>query len=64
MRSPETTSFVVVFAVDRMQPRNVYGRNMPVVGIMEIEYNATTGYLVAATHGRSVWRMAVGGNSR
>jgi photosystem II stability/assembly factor-like uncharacterized protein len=39
-------------------------RNMPVVGIMDLEYNATTGYLVAATHGRGVWRMAVGGSAR
>lgn len=35
-------------------------RNMPVVGILDLEYNRNTGYLVAATHGRGVWRMAVG----
>jgi hypothetical protein len=32
-------------------------RNMPVVGIQDLDYNATTGYLVAATHGRGAWRL-------
>ena len=34
-------------------------RNMPVVGILDIDYNRNTGYLIAATHGRGVWRMRV-----
>lgn len=38
-------------------------KNMPVVAIQDMHYNANTGYLVAATHGRGVWRMAVGGNA-
>lgn len=36
-------------------------RNMPVVAVQDLEYNASTGFLVAATHGRGVWRMQVGG---
>ncbi|MDQ3279807.1 MAG: YCF48-related protein [Acidobacteriota bacterium] len=35
-------------------------RNMPIVAIQDIDYNANTGYLVVATHGRGVWRMNVG----
>ena len=38
-------------------------RNMPVVAVQDLHYNANTGYLVAATHGRGVWRMAVGANA-
>jgi photosystem II stability/assembly factor-like uncharacterized protein len=38
-------------------------RNMPVVAVQDIHYNANTGYLVVATHGRGVWRMAVGTNA-
>ncbi|HYK03426.1 MAG TPA: hypothetical protein VE974_16835 [Thermoanaerobaculia bacterium] len=35
-------------------------RNMPVVAVQDIHYNANTGYLVIGTHGRGVWRMKVG----
>jgi photosystem II stability/assembly factor-like uncharacterized protein len=35
-------------------------RNMPVVAVQDLHYNANTGYLVAATHGRGVWRLPVG----
>jgi hypothetical protein len=35
-------------------------RNMPVVAVQDIHYNANTGYLNVATHGRGVWRMHVG----
>ncbi|HEY0160553.1 MAG TPA: YCF48-related protein [Thermoanaerobaculia bacterium] len=39
-------------------------RNMPVVAVQDIHYNANTGYLVAATHGRGVWRLAVGASAQ
>jgi hypothetical protein len=34
-------------------------RNMPVVAVQDLDLNPNTGYLVAATHGRGVWRMKV-----
>lgn len=34
-------------------------RNMPVVAITDLDYNPKTGYLVAATYGRGVWRMKI-----
>lgn len=33
---------------------------MPVVSVLDLQYNPVTGYLVAATHGRGVWRKAIG----
>jgi photosystem II stability/assembly factor-like uncharacterized protein len=33
--------------------------NMPTVAVMALEYNVNTGYLMAATFGRSIWRMFV-----
>lgn len=39
-------------------------RNMPVVAIQDLHYNANTGYLVAATHGRGVWRLPVGASAQ
>jgi photosystem II stability/assembly factor-like uncharacterized protein len=33
---------------------------MPVVSVLDLQYNPATGYLVAATHGRGVWRRAIG----
>jgi photosystem II stability/assembly factor-like uncharacterized protein len=38
-------------------------RNMPVVAVQDLHYNANTGYLVAGTHGRGVWRLAVGASA-
>ncbi len=38
-------------------------RNMPIVGILDIDYNRNTGYLIAATHGRGVWRIPVDGGA-
>lgn len=38
-------------------------RNMPVVAVQDIHYNANTGYLVVATFGRGVWRMKTGAGS-
>ncbi|HYO76864.1 MAG TPA: hypothetical protein VE010_10410, partial [Thermoanaerobaculia bacterium] len=35
-------------------------RNMPVVAVQDLHYNANTGYVVAATHGRGVWRLPFG----
>ncbi|HJQ37322.1 MAG TPA: hypothetical protein VKB93_09290, partial [Thermoanaerobaculia bacterium] len=35
-------------------------RNMPVVAVTDLDYNPKTGYLVAATYGRGVWRMKIG----
>jgi photosystem II stability/assembly factor-like uncharacterized protein len=35
-------------------------QNMPVVSILDLHYNVKTGYLTVATHGRGVWRKAVG----
>lgn len=35
--------------------------NMPIVAVTDLKYNATTGYLMAATHGRGLWRLAPGG---
>jgi photosystem II stability/assembly factor-like uncharacterized protein len=34
-------------------------RNMPIVAIQDLELNPNTGYLIAATHGRGIWRMPV-----
>ena len=34
-------------------------RNMPIVAILDLDYNRNTGFLVAATHGRGAWRMRV-----
>jgi photosystem II stability/assembly factor-like uncharacterized protein len=34
-------------------------RNMPIVAVQDLELNQNTGYLIAATHGRGVWRMRV-----
>jgi hypothetical protein len=34
-----------------------YRGNMPVVAIMDLKYNAVTGYLTVATHGRGIWRV-------
>jgi photosystem II stability/assembly factor-like uncharacterized protein len=39
-------------------------RNMPVVAVQDLDLNPNTGYLVAATHGRGVWRMRVGASSQ
>jgi Sortilin, neurotensin receptor 3, len=36
-------------------------RNMPVVTVMDLVYHAKSGDLVAATYGRGIWRMRVGG---
>lgn len=33
---------------------------MPVVSVLDLQYNPATGYLVAATRGRGVWRKAIG----
>jgi len=33
--------------------------NMPTVAVMALEYNVNTGYLMAATFGRSIWRMFI-----
>jgi len=38
-------------------------RNMPIVAITDIDYNRNTGYLIAATHGRGVWRIPVDGKA-
>jgi photosystem II stability/assembly factor-like uncharacterized protein len=38
-------------------------RNMPVVAVTDLDYNAKTGYLVAATYGRGVWRMKIEGSA-
>jgi len=37
-----------------------YRGNMPIVAVMALEYNVNTGYLMAGTFGRSLWRMRVG----
>lgn len=37
-----------------------YRNNMPIVTIMDLKYNATTRFLMAATHGRGMWRIAQG----
>ena len=34
-----------------------YRGNMPVVAIMDMKYNPTTGYLTVSTHGRGAWRI-------
>jgi hypothetical protein len=49
---------------DRQQRYNLdilqgYRGNMPVVAVMAIQYNTNTGYLTAATFGRSIWRTLV-----
>jgi Divergent InlB B-repeat domain/Immune inhibitor A peptidase M6 len=35
--------------------------NMPVVALTDLKYNATTGFLMGATHGRGLWRLAPNG---
>jgi photosystem II stability/assembly factor-like uncharacterized protein len=37
--------------------------NMPIVAINDLKYNKTTGFLMAATHGRGLWRLAPTGGS-
>jgi len=37
--------------------------NMPIVAVTDLKYNKTTGFLMAATHGRGLWRLAPGGSS-
>ncbi len=34
-----------------------YRNNMPIVAITDLKYNAVTHYLMAATHGRGLWRL-------
>ncbi|GAC1537195.1 MAG: hypothetical protein NVS2B7_07330 [Herpetosiphon sp.] len=34
-----------------------YRLNMPLVVVTDLKYNATTGFLMAATHGRGMWRI-------
>ncbi len=34
-----------------------YRGSMPVVAIMDLKYNAATGFLTAVTHGRGAWRI-------
>jgi hypothetical protein len=34
-----------------------YRKNMPVVAIMDMKYNASTDYLSVVTHGRGAWRI-------
>jgi photosystem II stability/assembly factor-like uncharacterized protein len=36
-----------------------YRYNMPIVAIMDLKYNATTGYLTVSTHGRGAWRIPI-----
>lgn len=54
-----STDAAVYSTADRGATWQSERRNMPVVAIQDLEFNATTGYLVAATHGRGVWRMRV-----
>ncbi|MEO8586095.1 MAG: hypothetical protein ABI584_08030 [Acidobacteriota bacterium] len=35
--------------------------NMPIVAITDLKYNKTTGFLMAATHGRGMWRLSPSG---
>lgn len=45
--------------VNRGRTWESYRGNMPLVAIMALEYNLNTGYLMAATFGRSIWRTVV-----
>lgn len=54
------TDAAVYSSSDRGQSWQSERRNMPVVAVQDLDYNSNTGYLVAATHGRGVWRMRVG----
>jgi photosystem II stability/assembly factor-like uncharacterized protein len=55
-----STDTAVYTTTDRGATWTSDRRNMPVVAVQDIHYNANTGYLVIATHGRGVWRMKVG----
>ena len=37
-----------------------YRNNMPIVAITDLKYNSATHYLMAATHGRGLWRLQPG----
>jgi ligand-binding sensor domain-containing protein len=44
---------------DRGRRWESYQGNMPNVAVMALQYNINTGYLMAATFGRGVWRTIV-----
>jgi len=48
--------------VNRGRTWESYRGNMPLVAVMALEYNLNTGYLMAATFGRSIWRTIVAPN--
>lgn len=54
------TDSAVYTTADRGATWTSERRNMPVVAVQDLHYNANTGYLVAGTHGRGVWRLKVG----
>jgi photosystem II stability/assembly factor-like uncharacterized protein len=54
-----STDAAVYSTRDRGKTWESERRNMPVVAVIDLDYNAKTGNLVAATFGRGVWRMRV-----
>ncbi|HYO77382.1 MAG TPA: YCF48-related protein, partial [Thermoanaerobaculia bacterium] len=54
------TDAAVYTTADRGATWTSERRNMPVVAVQDLHYNANTGYLHAGTHGRGVWRLKVG----
>jgi photosystem II stability/assembly factor-like uncharacterized protein len=53
------TDTAVYVTTDRGVTWTSERRNMPVVSTQDLNYNAKTGFLVAATFGRGVWRMPI-----
>ncbi|MFH1082872.1 MAG: hypothetical protein V1751_05730 [Pseudomonadota bacterium] len=53
------TDTAVYQTVNRGKTWTSYRGNMPAVAITALEYNVNTGYLMAATFGRSIWRTIV-----
>ncbi len=51
------TDIGVFETVDGGATWNSLRGNMPVVAIMDMKYNAATGYLTVVTHGRGAWRI-------
>jgi uncharacterized protein (TIGR03437 family) len=53
------TDLGVYFTTDRGKTWARLGSSLPRVAVLQMRYHLATGSLVAATHGRGVWRMAV-----
>ncbi len=53
------TEFSAFVSIDRGQSWNSLNTNLPTVAVLEFAQHPTTGEIVAATHGRSLWILDV-----